>query len=270
MKNFQPLFLEDLRISIPGYVILRFAHHRHTAKSDQVAEHKHKHSQFLLYLRGHGVQTLGSETVPVRRGTFLYLPAGTPHGFRKSMKASPLSLVIDVSEKKPVAESAIIRTLSTKTLSDIESTLNQMMRTVDLGPMGSISGSSKTLHLFSLLRGELSNEWVGQRKVHPQTEAARRVIDQCPSMVSSPQRIARLMKEDLSSLNRKIRRESGLNLGTLLDEKRQRQAFECLRKKDFPISQVAWECGFQDPNYFTRWFRKKVGQTPSQWRMGMT
>ena len=262
--------MEDLRISIPGYVILRFAHHRHTAKSDQVAEHQHRHSQFLLYLRGHGIQTLGPETVPVRRSTFLYLPAGTPHGFRKGMKAAPLSLVMDFSEKKPLAESAIIRTLSTKALSDIECTLNQMMSTVDLGHMGSVSASSKTLHLFSRLHGELANERVGQRKVHPQTEAARRAIDQCPSMVSSPQRIARLMKEDLSSLNRKIRRESGLNLGTLIDEKRQYQAFKCLRNKDFPISLVAWECGFQDPNYFSRWFRKKVGQTPSQWRMGMT
>ena len=32
------------------------------------------------------------------------------------------------------------------------------------------------------------------------------------------------------------------------------------------ISEIGWMCGFQDPNYFARWFRKKTGQTPSQWR----
>ena len=117
---------------------------------------------------------------------------------------------------------------------------------------------------------ELSNERSGQRKVHPQTEAARRTIENCPSIVSSPGQIALMMEEDLSSLNRKIRSESGLNLSTLLDEKRQRKAFELLLQKDRPIAEVAWRCGFQDPNYFSRWFRRKVGQTPSQWRSGAT
>ena len=32
------------------------------------------------------------------------------------------------------------------------------------------------------------------------------------------------------------------------------------------VSEIGWACGFQDPNYFARWFRKKTGQTPSQWR----
>ena len=270
MKNFQPLFLENLRISIPGHSILRFAHHRHTARSDQVQDHHHKHSQFLLYLRGHGVQILGSESIPVRRGSFLYLPARTIHGFRKSMKASPLSLIMDFKEKRPLASRPMIRILSTQSLTEIESALNLMMRTADFGPSGSISGASKILHLFSLLHMELSNERSGQRKVHPQTEAARRTIENCPSMVSSPGRIALLMNEDLSSLNRKIRSESGLNLSTLLDEKRQRKAYELLLQKDRPIAEVAWRCGFQDPNYFSRWFRRKVGQTPSQWRSGAT
>jgi AraC family L-rhamnose operon transcriptional activator RhaR len=69
-------------------------------------------------------------------------------------------------------------------------------------------------------------------------------------------------------LNRKIRHETGLNVGTLLDENRQKRAFEGLQKKEASISQIALDCGFRDPNYFARWFRNKVGQSPRQWRNG--
>ena len=37
--------------------------------------------------------------------------------------------------------------------------------------------------------------------------------------------------EDLSSLNRKVRRESALNLGILLDEARQKRSYEGLKKE---------------------------------------
>jgi AraC-like DNA-binding protein len=57
-------------------------------------------------------------------------------------------------------------------------------------------------------------------------------------------------------------------LGTLLDEARQSRAFEQLKDHTHRISQIAWICGFSDPNYFARWFRKKVGQSPRQWRVG--
>ena len=68
MNEFQPIFLEDLKISIPGYSILRFAHHRHTQKSDQIEEHTHSYSQFLLYLRGQGIQIFNGEPIQVSRG----------------------------------------------------------------------------------------------------------------------------------------------------------------------------------------------------------
>ena len=41
-----------------------------------------------------------------------------------------------------------------------------------------------------------------------------------------------------------------------------------LKDEKIPIARVAWDCGFQDPNYYARWFRKKIGQSPRQWRAG--
>lgn len=268
MNDFQPIFLEDLRISIPGYSILRFAHHRHTPKSDLIEEHTHTHSQFLLYLRGQGIQTFTGDPIPVRRGVLLYFPPHTPHGFIKSTKSSPLSMVINFKETGPTKWKANNKTLSPVKLSEIENVLNQMIQSVDLQKSSTISSASKILQIFSVLFDELKDKKFKDRKVYPITEKVRRLLHELPIIPKSPGEVAKLVKEDLSSLNRKIRRESTLNLGTLLDEARQRRSYEGLKKESLPISKIAWNCGFSDPNYFARWFRKKVGQSPVQWREG--
>ena len=268
MDKFQPIFLEDLRISIPGYTILRLAHHRHTLKSDLIEEHTHTHSQFLLYLRGQGVQILNDEPMPVRRGALLYFPPGTPHGFIKSLKSPPLSLVINFKENKAKNWQFKNKVLLPVRLSEIESILNQMIQSVDLHKAHSILASSKILQIFSLLFNELDEAGINNRTVYPVTEKVRRLLNELPIIPKAPNEIAKIFGENLSSLNRKIRRESALNLGILLDETRQKRSYEGLKKECLPISKIAWDCGFSDPNYFARWFRKKVGQSPRQWREG--
>jgi AraC-like DNA-binding protein len=268
VNEFQPIFLENLRISIPGYSILRFAHHRHTQKSDLIEEHSHSHSQFLLYLRGQGIQTYDQKPIQVRRGSLLYFPAETTHGFIKSMKNPPLSLVINFKEKKKMKHQKREKMLPPARISEIESTLYRMMQNVDLHKTKDISTSSSILHIFSFLFSEIEEKKENNRMVYPVTEKIRRLLNDSTIIPKSPNEIARIAGDDLSSLNRKIRRESLLNLGTLLDEARQKKSFNGLKKENLSIAKIAWNCGFPDPNYFARWFRKKVGQSPRQWRNG--
>ena len=118
MKKFQPLFLENLRVSIPGFSILRFAHHRHTPKSDQVEEHQHGHSQFLLYLRGQGVQTLNHDPIAVRRVPFF--SSSYFSWFYKSTPSPPMSLVINFKQKDQKFRLTKNKVLSPSKLSEIE------------------------------------------------------------------------------------------------------------------------------------------------------
>lgn len=39
-----------------------------------------------------------------------------------------------------------------------------------------------------------------------------------------------------------------------------------LRSKDLPLSEVAFQCGFEDYNYFITVFRREVGLSPAVWR----
>lgn len=46
------------------------------------------------------------------------------------------------------------------------------------------------------------------------------------------------------------------------------KAAELLKGTDRTITDIAFECGFADSNYFTRCFRKTMDQTPGQYRVG--
>jgi len=184
------------------------------------------------------------------------------------MKSPPLSLVINFKENGGKKWQVKNKVLLPVTLSEIESILNQMIQSVDIHQAHSIVASSKILQIFSVLFNVLDEGNITNRTVYPVTEKVRRLLNELPVIPKAPNEIAKVLGEDLSSLNRKVRRESSLNLGILLDEARQKRSYEGLKKENLHISKIAWDCGFTDPNYFARWFRKKVGQSPRQWREG--
>ena len=262
----QPIFLEDLTLSFGGFTILRFAYHKHSNQSDKISPHKHAHSQFLLYLRGRGIQTTDLGKQQVMRGSFLYFPPYTIHGFIKSMESPPFSLVFDFKEKKPLSPNPIFKSLPPAILSEIEKNLHRTIESADLGHDKSPTMAARMLTLFAVLHDSLHQGNESNPRIHPFTSKIRRRLAGLPKVVESPRELAQHIGEDLSSLNRKVRNESGLNLGTLIDERRLELSYAALKEGKLPISQIAWNTGFQDPNYFSRWFRKKVGQTPLQWR----
>ena len=265
-SEFQPVYLKDLRISIPGISIIRLAHQRHSPKSDRVTNHQHKHSQILLYLRGHGFQKISSKQIEVHRGSLLYFPPNTDHGFGKSQKMPPLSLVVDFKEVKIMSKTAINRSVSLNLLSEIENTINRLVMNTDLKKEQSPQSAGIILQLFGLLYENLQSNEFNNQKIYPYTAKIRRLLTDQIRVIRFPREVAQLLEEDLSSINRKLRNESGLKLGNLIDEDRLNKCQQQLQSSTTKISEVGWKCGFQDPNYFARWFRKKTGQTPRQWR----
>lgn len=73
----------------------------------------------------------------------------------------------------------------------------------------------------------------------------------------SPNRLSRLLVE-----------ESGRGFSDLLIEYRIEKAKELLREPGASIKQVSVACGYADPNYFSRLFKKVTGSTPSSFPNG--
>jgi len=57
--------------------------------------------------------------------------------------------------------------------------------------------------------------------------------------------------------------EAGASFTLRLNELRMRKAAELLGQRDGRISDIAFECGFNDLSYFNRCFRRRFGLTPT-------
>jgi len=68
------------------------------------------------------------------------------------------------------------------------------------------------------------------------------------------------------TLQRKVKSLTGLTPAQFLRAYRLRCASEALLASRQSVSEIAFDCGFSSPQYFTRVFRREYGLPPDQWR----
>lgn len=69
-----------------------------------------------------------------------------------------------------------------------------------------------------------------------------------------------------SVLQRKLKQLVGLTPNDFMREARIKKACLMLDEGNYIVSEVAYRCGFSDPKYFSRCFKKTMGITPSEYR----
>lgn len=67
-------------------------------------------------------------------------------------------------------------------------------------------------------------------------------------------------------LGRVVKKESGRSVGAWIDLARLTRAKRLLQETDLPVIDIAAAVGLEDQSYFSRFFRKHTGMTPTQFR----
>jgi len=70
----------------------------------------------------------------------------------------------------------------------------------------------------------------------------------------------------ISALERRFKKHLGRTPSQYINEVRLREARRLVIETDIPISQIAFQCGFIDPSYFSKRFCKTYGKPPSKLR----
>lgn len=69
-----------------------------------------------------------------------------------------------------------------------------------------------------------------------------------------------------AQLGRKLKAITGRTLTELVLDIRISRAKELLLSTDYPVADIAMQCGIDNPPYFSQLFRKATGLTPQQFR----
>ena len=78
--------------------------------------------------------------------------------------------------------------------------------------------------------------------------------------------LAPMMQMTRHQLTAKVRSLTGLSANNFITRVRLDRASQLLRSSELNVSEIAWDCGFQDLSYFGRVFKEVYGQTPTNYR----
>jgi AraC-like DNA-binding protein len=254
MLAWSPILIQQIEIHALGFVLRKLQLNRH--RETEVTSHAHDYAQLILYLGGEGVQHIRGRRRVARAGDLFVIPAGTPHGFALRGHSRPLCLVLDYEVDDPIRLRSHHRLLASAKLNELHALLARVPAKGRL----TLSDYPSILAVVALLLDQTP----APRPPLPAPRVFEKVRELLRSTASLA-KVARTAGYHPDHLNRKLKRETGLGLRAMRDQLRLEVAQTALRAEP-TIADAATRAGFDDPNYFTRWFRGKTGQTPSQWR----
>lgn len=120
--------------------------------------------------------------------------------------------------------------------------------------------------LLQVLRAHRDPHPAGEKKG---AQLARSIIEYIQNHFHEPlnnELIARHFHFHYTYISRIFKAYTGATIHTFLLDYRLNYAMEMLRTQDTPVSQIAKASGFSDFSHFTRLFKERTGQTPSQYR----
>jgi AraC-like DNA-binding protein len=254
MLAWSPILVQKIEIHALGFVLRKLQLNRH--RDAEVSPHAHDCAQLILYLSGDGVQTIGRRRRTARSGDLFIIPPGTPHGFALQGRSRPVCLVLDYQLEGPGRIRASHRRLAPDKLNELHGLLARVPAKGRL----TLSDYPAVLAVIARLLEPSRPDSAISRPDGIFTKV--NALLRAPSSLA---KIARTAGYHPDHLTRKLKRESGLGLRALRDRMRLQDAQTALREAP-TIAEAAVRSGFEDPNYFARWFRRQTGQTPSAFR----
>lgn len=101
---------------------------------------------------------------------------------------------------------------------------------------------------------------------HEYTRVLLSIIETSYSERINVQELANRMNVNRSYLTELFRQDTGMSIKQYLMEYRLQRVLLRLQSPERTIKSIALECGFEDPLYLSRVFRKRFGLSPVDWR----
>ncbi|MDD5261377.1 MAG: AraC family transcriptional regulator [Methylacidiphilales bacterium] len=268
MKDFKPLYLQNLDLNLAGTRVLRLQLNRHLRELDAIAPHHHEFDQILLYFIGRGIQEIDSRQIPIRTGTVVMAGAGLPHAFRETKGQRPLCLVIDL---KLSGSNSGIRSLAGQLTQIQLSMLRQHLSNLMSCSKSDLASNQFRVAGLVLEILDVALKTVGWLPMSrtsfesPLLKRVRRAFLDPTNTGLKLHLIAAKIGYQPDYLNRVLKQQCGLTLGQIRDQELSARSGRLL-KQNLSVAEVAERLGFSEQNYFARWFRRQRGMTPSQWR----
>lgn len=218
----------------------------------------------LLYVsQGGGTLLCESDTLPVRPGYVYFVPSACCRV--QSEEGTALSfLFFRLSAPEPSLQALLA---ARPRPMESRAGLQTIQQAFSLYAGGSVF-SALMLHslIFSDLAVFFASSQPPQAVCSPMTAQAASLVQKLLSSKLTVNRLAEAMAVSPATLAKRFRAETGLPLGAYIDRMVFQRARQLLILSGTSIGEIADQLGFCDQFYFSRFFRRIQGETPTQFR----
>ncbi|WP_420569604.1 helix-turn-helix domain-containing protein [Thalassovita sp.] len=268
---------------------LRFVHieaisTRSTLYDWQIKPHAH-HGMFqILFLAGGGAKVMIDQGLyNIVAPAVICIPGGTVHGFEffpqtegwvLTMGDSLLSAGQDSRVRElihPLLIAPVVLPLSDspKTVTLISSMLDKIEGEFNLPQPGRGAMFDWMIQIILLeigRRQQPETSGTGQKKRHRKFQQFRTLLEQNYKSHWTIEDYATQLGMTTSRLNRLCRTMTGKTIGTVIQDRLILEAQRLLTYTNATATMVAFETGFRDPAYFSRFFKRRTGLSPVEFR----
>ncbi len=272
MKAYRPLLLNEIDLRLPGLHIHRLALNRHLPEVDEVREHAHGYHQILCYLGGRGEFRWGGLAETIGTGSVVLVPPRVRHAFAEGGGRRALCLVIDLTlgENASGENGPVFRQMNLSQTALVRRELSEIARAEgEAGPAGP-GGPGTHPEVAAAILIVLGQLLQALGRLRPRRPAAAPFLARVNRIIASAEQpllpvseIAAAAGYQRDHLNRLCRAATGLTLREHRDEQVLARARAELRRCR-SVAEACARIGFDDTNYFARWFRKHTGRQPRE------
>jgi AraC-like DNA-binding protein len=236
----------------------------------------------LFMLAGSALMTMGSREALIRRGDAAVIPPRVPFAFSRAQALNACLVLFQTEEAIPAQadirktdgfahlfrsggkEGALIRLTETDRIS-AEYTLDRMRREFDQQPDGYQTFMGACL---AELIVTLSRRWA-ETQIQESGGSLARAVSWAEAHYTEEISLEKLAEEAGVSprhVDRMFSEAYGMTPKAYIVKLRMHKACALLRRTEKSITDIAFECGYSDSNYFARVFRKSCGMSPQNYR----
>ena len=228
----------------------------------------------IWFTRGQGRITIAGRSGGYSPHSAIFLPAGTMHGF--SVTPAVLGSVVHLSNRSESdwpSDPVHLRLREVHMQRELTAHIDNI-ETEALGA-GTFSHDAIRHHaaLLAIWFARTLDHMQEKGATTQESSAAHRLAQAYTALVEkhfrSPegvQRYAELLGVTPTHLTRACKFAAGRTALEILSDRRHFEACKLLKGQDLPIAKIAEMSGFASPAYFTRAFRARQNQSPSEFR----
>ena len=222
---------------------------------------------FLFLIDGELLADVSGQPFLCRGGQFLMIPAGVPFSvnYYKDLVgytgSFPLSFLQDVSYGILTSGTPVFHTFWFDSATFIGQIMDRMIAAIARGDEGYITRA------FDLILYSMDSPV--ELKAHPLVTRFFEMLFDRTQVLDSVSGYAERLNISPSYLNKLVRTQTRHSAMDWVEISRVNWAKSLLKDSDMAVGDISIAIGVDDPSYFTRFFRKSTGMTPSEFRHQM-